>query len=1035
MPGFVAYAAATYLGYGATAAMLISTAVTMAYSAIQASSQKRKQRDAQNAAQVDRFAMLAQTVMERHLVLGRVRKGGAVFFRGATGNNSDIFVVGQAIAGHTIANIEAVFLADVRVTLDADGWVLDEPYNKVKKVDASFEVPGLTHTVTLEKPAIPGSVHAVIPAGFDSGNSDAEFPTSLSPDGLTVTILGDALAPLLVRYQYAETDSSVRIWWEFGDPNAVADARMLELFPGVWTPEHRGRGVAKVFGLFKYNETAFPNGVPAITVQVAGANCYDPRTGTSYFTENPALHMRHVYQHPWFGKAAISSAEEARFAAAANVCDTNHGYVVNGVTTNVPMYRSAIVAPYGTAAKDVFDDLMQAMGGMWAYGAGELYLRPGVYTASVRSFYDADLATVTRRGETKTQNQISISPHRERARKFNTVNIRIWDAAQGYKIAPITPLKSDALIARDGKPLSDEEVTMAAVFFAPQAQHIAGVMMRDARDPFTVRLPFKLRAYPVEIFDTIDMTRSRNGWVGKTFMVIEREWDHTNGIIWLTLKETAAAIFQPDASFKSQGYAVNTTLPRPWDISPPVLRAIFSGTSELISQPGGGLLTGVRVVWDAVTDPSIAQAGFVEVGWSAATSTLWTTVRVEGGATQAVLIGPVDGTVILIKLRTRNSVAVSDWSVTEAHPVVGKREPPPSVTGVALSVDRVFFAELPRLVVPDLDGYQIRAVPGTVPQWSLAVPLHQGLVTDSPWLIPQALYGVQTVMVAAVDTSGNVGGIGAGSYATQDFGLPDTSTSIQGVDFCALGWPGFVTNATGAAGAPLVADADPAADFWTIGGEDFWTRDNATDFWGGSVYLPMSYVFTFAPMYGGGQILLDMDPAPSGSRVTIETRVDGTMLGDFWEGNGGAGGLVDFWSGDSFWGDSGEWQPWLGSAISVRSRGVQFRISVDGGPQQGILPALSAHLVMELVSQVFGLRTIAAGGTRLPPADGIPPRNWISLVDATPTPFNDGSGAISGRNRNFDPVLGPLVELVDITGAAVTGQGTATVLGYEDATF
>jgi len=205
------------------------------------------------------------------------------------------------------------------------------------------------------------------------------------------------------------------------------------------------------------------------------------RTGLIALSENPALLMRHIYTHPWFGNKTVSAEEDARFIAAGNVCDTPHDYVVDGVTTTRALYTAALVMPYGSPAKDALDSLASAMAGSWAYHRGQIFVRAGAYTAPVMTLTEADLAVEVRQsgGEQVEQQAISVTVHRARVDKFNVVNMRIWDAAQDYKEAALTPLKATALIARDGSELP-REMELSCVTYAPQALHVAGVLMRDA---------------------------------------------------------------------------------------------------------------------------------------------------------------------------------------------------------------------------------------------------------------------------------------------------------------------------------------------------------------------------------------------------------------------------------------------------------------------------------------------------------------------------------------------------------------------------
>lgn len=265
---------------------------------------------------------------------------------------------------------------------------------------------------------------------------------------------------------------------------------------------------------------------------------------------------------------------------------------------------------------------------MWGYAAGEFYCRAGAWQAPVMALTESDLAVVRRDNTGITsQNPVEIGVHRPQREKVNVVVARIWDQAIGHVQTPITPLKADALIVADGGELT-QEVTMSAVFYSYQALHLAGIMIRDARDPLTVTLPVKLRAYPLELFDSVTLTLARYGWTTKEFMIVGRTMT-PEGLVKLTLKETTAAIFQRDASFPSQGYASNSGLPKPWDIHPPTILSIDSGEAELIVQADGTIVNSVRVTWVPVQDASIKNGGSVEFQFRVIPDGDWRSVTVH----------------------------------------------------------------------------------------------------------------------------------------------------------------------------------------------------------------------------------------------------------------------------------------------------------------------------------------------------------------------------------------------------------------------
>jgi hypothetical protein len=665
-----------------TATAVIGSSV---YSASQARRLREQARGQYNAAQVDRLTNVVTSVSPRDLVLGRVRKGGTVVFRGSTGTNKTTFGVILALAAHEIDAIEQVYFNDVPIEIDASARVTTAPYAREQTVASSGQATIPAGSTSVDT-GLPSLVNAF--AAYLDPTTGQDQLVDVSIAGGVISIAAAQEVDLAVTYTYRNTNYFAQVWWDLGTAT-TADPTFVSLFPDQLTAEHKAQGVAKLFAVFTYDETAFPSGIPNITVRLRGSKVYDPRDGTTAWSDNPALLARHVYQHPYFGKAAVSADEDTRFTAAANACDTAQDWTVDGVTTAGVLYRAGLVAPFGTAARSLLDDLCQAMAGMWAFAGGELYIRAGVYTAPVMTLTDADLAVIQRVGEQENQEAISITPHREQAQKFNTVNVRIWDEEQAYKQVPLTPVVGSALVTRDGKSLA-QEVTLAACTYAPQAQHVAGVMMRDARDPLTFEAPWKLKAWPLELFDTVSVTLARYGWSAKTFVVLKREWDRSRGVVKLTMKETAAAIYTPDATFLPQGYAENTALPNPWDIEPPGSLAARSTTEDLAVSPSGGIVTRVRVTWAPVQDSSVTDGGQVEVQWTPIGTDQWQSVTAPGSDTELFLVGPADGTVITIHARARSKLASSDWGPLVAHLVVGQTERPDAVTGLAVIASNGF---------------------------------------------------------------------------------------------------------------------------------------------------------------------------------------------------------------------------------------------------------------------------------------------------------------------------------------------------------
>ncbi|MBK5203871.1 MAG: hypothetical protein JJD98_00230 [Polaromonas sp.] len=955
--GLVALGASTAVATVVVYAALIVG--SLAYSSSQERKGKKKAKDEFNAAQVDRLVNVSSAVSPRELVMGRVRKGGTIIFKGSTGAYQKDFYLVVALAAHEIDAVENYYLNDTLVTLDAEGDVEQAPYVVTSTNTATASTGGGT-TVALPANYVPGSVTAtqwnwwILYEGQDV--AWREGPIGVSVSGLTATT---AYANATVTYQVRGVTSNVRITTHLGQAGQTADASLVAAFPAHWSANDTLQGVAYLVARFTYSENSFPSGLPNITARIRGAKLYDPRTGLTAWSENPALMMRHVYSHPKFGKVAPSAAEDARIVVAANACDTSTVWSWGTFGDTSALYKASLVLPYGAPARSGLDDLAQAMGGSWAHMGGELFVKAGVYTAPVLTLTDNDLAVVQRNGAQESQRPIAISVHRERAQKYNTVKVKIWDQAQDYKQVSLTPLVGAALLARDGVELA-QEVTFPAIGYAPQALHVAGVMMRDARDPLTVDLPVKLTMYRLEIFDTIAVTLSRYGWSAKTFMVLGRAWN-ADGSLQLTMKETTAAITQMDAGFAAQGFALNTNLPDPWDVQSVGTLTISSGTSELAMQLDGTVTSRIRISWAQSTDISVLQAGQIEVQYRLASSSgAWASLIVPGDETQGVTADVTDGGIYVIRARAKTKLAVSDWNLQVIHQVLGKTEPPPQFDTFTVMAQpdgtRQYNFGYTGAAPLDWLGAEIRYVSGTTstPTWDTMTRLQDDKThyTSSPVELNAPLSGDYTFACKSIDTSGN-----KSAYLVRSITLPNRRLGDVFDEFYEHtdGWPGTKTGCFIASGHLEATDATTWATLpatWAA-----WTRWN---------FAPTSPIYYVTPVRDFGTIIV--------AQVNSVIVADGTVVQELATSNDGT-----------------TWSAWGSASAAFKSRYIKLRLTITAtGPYP--IPAVYewGYLINALIKSEYindlaisgltGFYRIGTGDIRIPLAQAYAVIKRTSIV-------------------------------------------------------
>jgi hypothetical protein len=668
-------------------AVVLGTAAMLLGSMAMSNRQKKKAKAQYNASQVDRLANVSTTMGVRELVFGRVRKAGPVIFRESTGTQKELFVMVTALAAHEIDGVEGFFINDVRVTVDGGGNVLNYPYARTRT-----EAHALINYGTGGYPTVPAYHQPyLVPGSVVTNAVDNE---------------GSMQWYLDYQVNLPERYANIRVYT--GSDTQTSDARLMSLFPGVWTAAHRLRGIAYIISEFQYDETAFPSGIPSVTAIIRGKRCYDPRTGLTAFTSNPALHIREVLKHPYFGKReTLSAAEESRIVTAANACDVAYTTPGAGGTTG-PLYQSACVFPYGTTAVDALDDLTQACAGMWAYAGGEFFLKVGAYSAPVIPLGEKDLATSVRDGQGSSKSlPIGINTHKARADQVNVAIPKIWDQGQDFKQVALLPVKNSLAIADDGQELP-VEISMPAVPFASRANIISNFILKDSRDPLMVTANFKMVAYPIELFDNISLTLPRYGWDGKEFIVMSKTFS-PEGNITMTMKEISAELYNPLVAADSDGYASNSGLINPWDVDLPGELTLSSGTDDLLKLGDGTIVTRVRVQWPTPTDYRVLQGGFFEMVWRESGVDLDNFVSAPAANSSLFLIGPRDGRYITVYARYRTPLMVTDWTILQSHLVQGKSLPPNNVpSATVVLTDNTVVLKWLGITDADVAGYEVR---------------------------------------------------------------------------------------------------------------------------------------------------------------------------------------------------------------------------------------------------------------------------------------------------------------------------------------
>lgn len=1001
LPG-VALADPVTLVFTALQAVGVSTAISIGVSLgvglLGAASARRKQRAAaakQRAAYLaslqDRNVTVLSTEAPWKIVYGSPAPIGgaiqAILTSGSVDQYQHLVIVFNARPSQSI---DEIYIEGEPVgALDGAGWCTG---GKFYEAGANT----ITETVAFNGAGVGTVSHPVGTllsiATAVAGDPGEHFTSySGSASGTTVTCADLVSISAQVSYTYATGTARVNVQKHLSPAGVdTADAFLIAACPAKWTSAHKASGLTYIVLTLDVRFGGFQGGPPNVTAKGQWSLLYDYRTSTTAYSANPALCAADFLTAEYGFAAGVSQIDTAAAIAAANDCDAQ-GFTCHGV----------VETDNGRDAN--LQQIEDSMAGATHFSGGVWRIMCGAWSTPVMTLTDGIMAAPIE----------VVQASNTSGERYNTVRGQ-YSPAEGLGTVPdYTPYVVAAYVTADGKEKA-LDLPLPMVGTNAQAQKLAAIAVERSRLGETINYPAHLAAWKLQPGDRVYVTNAGLGYAAKTFRMVD--WTFSaSAPVGLVLTEDTAAVYtgtwtNPDADDPT------SDLPDPFER--PTAPEMFdgqSGTNQLQVASDGSIIARVLWTWAASTQRTVVQGGHTQLQWRDATSTddRWQGVDLASDTTQQHIDGQADGAVLLGRVRFVNQFGVQGAWSTKAHTVVGKTEPPTSPTFVIATRAQVSWG-----VVPDADvvrggGYVVRAYPGsTGAVFSRATVLHAGLLTSTPWALPASLYGAQTIMVVAQDSSGNQS---APVSAVVSFGATATGNALQSLDMQAMAYPGTQADCSVSGGNLVAASSNDLYALADVFGEP----DVYATAYGAMVWTAQPFV----PAYQGGMVTLLSSFA--GAAITVEYQIDGSTQLDAYASS-------DVYASADLYGASSSFAPWPGALPANRMEGIVFRVSIGGGSEQGTVGVFTPQLIMPDVRQTFGNLTVAAAGQRLDPATGTPARNWIQINTAQVTPVVDGGGAISGRVLDLSAGFGPLVQLVDITGAAVAGRASIDIGGIAD---
>tara|TARA_R110002153_G_scaffold253948_1_gene412244 strand:+ start:836 stop:3772 length:2937 start_codon:yes stop_codon:yes gene_type:complete len=531
-----------------------------------------------------------------------------------------------------------------------------------------------------------------------------------------------------------------------GASGQSADSTIIEQTDGQWTDQHKLSGIAYIYAQIKFDRSAFPQGIPNISVLVEGKKVYDPRTQTTAYSANPALCLRDYLTSSAYGFGATSDEiGEASFITAANICDE----IIDIKPNNIPFVgfptekRYEINGTFQTSGspKSIVQNLLTSAGGIVSYTNGVFKIKVAKYVSPTITLDEADL-----------RGSITLQTKRSRRDNYNAVKGQFASIKTNFILSDYPAITSDVFQAEDGGDRQFLDLDLPYTTSETMAQRLSKIALYRNRQQVSITYPASLKGFQLDVGDTVMVNNASFGFSSKVFEVAEWSMniDNSNGSPTLgtnlVLRELNSAVYDWDENTDEKQFLLdNTILPNPFEIVAPSLTV----TDELrvLNEEAISTLT-------AEVGTSNAQVTDFEVEAKKSNESTYVSMG-KSSATKFELLNVEDSAVYNVRARAVSRFAVSAYT-TDDHQVVGKTAPPQNVSGFSINIITT-EAHLSWIPVTDLDlsHYRIRHSrdTSTSATYANSVDLVAKVSRPANTAVVPAMTG--TYFIKAVDKLGN----------------------------------------------------------------------------------------------------------------------------------------------------------------------------------------------------------------------------------------------------------------------------------------
>lgn len=415
----------------------------------------------------------------------------------------------------------------------------------------------------------------------------------------------------------AKFEGLLHFEWFDGHPDQTACMTLVNAIPGEWTVNHRLRGIAYAYVRMKFDRNAFPRGIVFPTFKIKGRKIYDPRTGATAWSENPALCVLDYLRSVYSVQCPDDLIDFESFIAAANVCDelvesVDPENLGDGVPGRVKRYTLNGVFEASSSPVPVIESMEAACAGKLIFTQGKYRFYAGAY----RHPEAGDVLTAEYLRDDPT-----FRAHVGRQQRVNIARGTYREPRQDWQETDFAAQELPAAVVAEAGEIV-ESYNFPATTNGATAQRLAKLAMLRARARTPLILRCNWAALRWRLWDVVTVDLPEINETGRTFCIVDYTFAQGGGID-LTLLPDEAVHYEWNAATDE---VIVKDVPTPdFNSTPPAVTGLSVAGEMAAAGDESALVPAISARWDKTQDAFLEHyevqiKSVLEPDWDEATS-------------------------------------------------------------------------------------------------------------------------------------------------------------------------------------------------------------------------------------------------------------------------------------------------------------------------------------------------------------------------------------------------------------------------------